>query len=139
MVHPRDILLESKSQHGLIPVVDHYCGLEPRMSKALQLQSELIQEFGNCVMDVTLDCEDGAPVGAEAEHAALVLSLAQNARQKALASGIVHGAHHVGHVGAARAHDRLAARVWLVTRLGDRHPGGHRGDSGAGALGAVCV
>lgn len=103
MVHPRDILLESKSQHGLLPVVDHYCGLEPRMSKALQLQSELIQEFGNCVMDVTLDCEDGAPVGAEAEHAALVLSLAQNARQKALASGIVHNSPKMPRV-AVRVH-----------------------------------
>ena len=103
MVHPRDILLESKSQHGLIPVVDHYCGLEPRMSKALQLQAELIQEFGNCVMDVTLDCEDGAPVGAEAEHAALVLSLAQNARQKAIVSGIASNSSGMPRV-AVRVH-----------------------------------
>ena len=34
------------------------------------------QEFGACVFDVTLDCEDGAPVGGEAEHAALVAELA---------------------------------------------------------------
>ncbi len=42
------------------------------MRKSLQLQAEMTQEFGACVFDVTLDCEDGAPVGGEAEHAALV-------------------------------------------------------------------
>ena len=56
-----------------------------------------------------------------------------------LAVGAVHGAHHVGHLGLARAHDRPAARVGLVTRLGDCHSGGHRGDPGARAFGAVCV
>jgi citrate lyase subunit beta/citryl-CoA lyase len=35
------------------------------------LQAELIQEFGACVFDVTLDCEDGARVGAEHDHAAV--------------------------------------------------------------------
>lgn len=103
MVHPRDILLESKSRQGLIPVVDHYCGLEPRMSKALQLQSELTQELGSCVMDVTLDCEDGAPVGAEAEHAALVLSLAQQTRQKAISLGLAPHSKKMPRV-AVRVH-----------------------------------
>ncbi len=42
------------------------------MKKSLALQTELMQEFGACVMDVTLDCEDGAPVGQELEHANLV-------------------------------------------------------------------
>ena len=42
------------------------------MKKSLALQAELIEEFGACVMDVTLDCEDGAPVGRELEHANLV-------------------------------------------------------------------
>ena len=46
------------------------------MRKSLQLQAEMAQEFGTCVFDVTLDCEDGAPVGGEAEHAALVTELA---------------------------------------------------------------
>ena len=45
------------------------------MRKSLQLQAEMSQEFGACVFDVTLDCEDGAPVGGEADHAALVVSL----------------------------------------------------------------
>ncbi len=46
------------------------------MRKSLQLQADMMQEFGACVFDVTLDCEDGAPVGGEAEHAALVTELA---------------------------------------------------------------
>ena len=49
----------------LLPVCDHYSGVEARMRKSLALQAE----FGACVFDVTLDCEDGAPVGGEAEHA----------------------------------------------------------------------
>jgi citrate lyase subunit beta/citryl-CoA lyase len=45
------------------------------MVKSLALQTELTQEFGSCVFDVTLDCEDGAPVGAERQHAFMVLAL----------------------------------------------------------------
>jgi citrate lyase subunit beta / citryl-CoA lyase len=55
----------------LLPVCDHYCGTEPRMRKALALQARL-----GPVFDITLDCEDGAPVGAEAAHAALCAGLA---------------------------------------------------------------
>ena len=55
--------------------VDHYCGTEPRIRKALALQAELIAETGQCVMDVTLDCEDGAPTGQEAEHAERMVAL----------------------------------------------------------------
>ena len=43
------------------------------MRKSLQLQAEMIQEFGACVFDVTLDCEDGAPVGGEAERMAEIV------------------------------------------------------------------
>lgn len=49
------------------------------MQKSLALQAELMQRFGACVFDVTLDCEDGAPVGGEAEHRELVLSQLQSA------------------------------------------------------------
>jgi len=34
-----------------------------------------MQEFGACVFDVTLDCEDGAPVGGEKDHALMVSAL----------------------------------------------------------------
>jgi hypothetical protein len=63
--HPRDILLGAQARTGQLPVCDHYSGVEARMRKSLQLQAEMTQEFGACVFDVTLDCEDGAPVGGE--------------------------------------------------------------------------
>ena len=69
MTHPRDILLGAQAQAGFLPVCDHYSGVEARMRKSLQLQAEMTEEFGACVFDVTLDCEDGAPVGGEADHA----------------------------------------------------------------------
>jgi citrate lyase subunit beta/citryl-CoA lyase len=59
----------------MLPVCDHYSGVEARMVKSLHLQAEMTQEFGVCVFDVTLDCEDGAPVGAEVAQANLVASL----------------------------------------------------------------
>jgi len=48
------------------------------MVKSLALQAELTQEFGACVFDVTLDCEDGAPVGGEKDHALMVAALARS-------------------------------------------------------------
>jgi len=74
--HPRNVLLGAQAGSVSLPVCDHYSGVEARMRKSLQLQAEMAQEFGTCVFDVTLDCEDGAPVGGEAEHAALVTELA---------------------------------------------------------------
>jgi citrate lyase subunit beta/citryl-CoA lyase len=50
------------------------------MVKSLQLQAEMMQEFGACVFDVTLDCEDGAPVGGEVDQANMVAALAQSAQ-----------------------------------------------------------
>src|SRR5438128_8779537 len=64
------------------------------MRKSLQLQAEMIEEFGACVFDVTLDCEDGAPVGGEAEHAALVVALASLAGAKARVAVRVHPVDH---------------------------------------------
>jgi citrate lyase subunit beta/citryl-CoA lyase len=63
-----------------LPVCDHYCGVEARMVKSLQLQADMIEEFGSCVFDVTLDCEDGAPVGGEVDHANMVVALANRVR-----------------------------------------------------------
>ena len=64
------------------------------MRKSLQLQAELTAEFGACVFDVTLDCEDGAPVGGEAEHAALVTELALGAPAGARVAARVHPVDH---------------------------------------------
>jgi citrate lyase subunit beta/citryl-CoA lyase len=93
-VHPREALLGAQAGAIALPVCDHYSGVEARMRKSLQLQAEMIEEFGACVFDVTLDCEDGAPVGAEAEHAALVVALASIASAKARVAVRVHPVDH---------------------------------------------
>ena len=94
MSHPRDVLLGAQASGVSLPVCDHYSGVEARMRKSLQLQAEMTQEFGTCVFDVTLDCEDGAPVGGEAEHAALVTELALSAAPEARVAVRVHPVDH---------------------------------------------
>ena len=94
MSHPRDVLLGAQAASVQLPVCDHYSGVEARMRKSLQLQADMTQEFGTCVFDVTLDCEDGAPVGGEAEHAALVTELALGAAPAARVAVRVHPVDH---------------------------------------------
>jgi citrate lyase subunit beta / citryl-CoA lyase len=94
MTHPSDLLLGAQARTGALPVCDHYSGVEARMRKSLQLQQEMTQEFGACVFDATLDCEDGAPVGGEAEHAALVVELALGAQPEARVAVRVHPVDH---------------------------------------------
>lgn len=93
-IHPRDILQDAQATAGALPVCDHYSGVEARMRKSLQLQAELADEFGTCVFDVTLDCEDGAPVGGEAEHATLVTELACGVRADLRVAARVHPVDH---------------------------------------------
>lgn len=99
MTHPRDILLGSQAVMGTLPVCDHYCGVEVRMMKSLQLQAEMTEEFGACVFDVTLDCEDGAPVGGEADHANMVVATANKAHaaSKNIANRVAARVHAVDH------------------------------------------
>jgi citrate lyase subunit beta / citryl-CoA lyase len=92
--HPREALLGAQGGGVVLPVCDHYSGVEARMRKSLQLQAEMIDEFGACVFDVTLDCEDGAPVGGEAEHAALVVALASVASAHARIAVRIHPVDH---------------------------------------------
>jgi citrate lyase subunit beta/citryl-CoA lyase len=94
LLHPRHVLLNSQAGSVQLPVCDHYSGVEARMRKSLQLQADMTQEFGTCVFDVTLDCEDGAPVGGEAEHAALVTELALGAAPEARVAVRVHPVDH---------------------------------------------
>ena len=67
---PRDVLFGAGEVPPALPVCDHYAGVEPRMTKSLQLQAEL-----GPVFDVTLDNEDGAPVGGEVDQAQLIVAL----------------------------------------------------------------
>jgi citrate lyase subunit beta/citryl-CoA lyase len=94
VTHPRAVLLGAQASTGFLPVCDHYSGVEARMRKSLHLQAQMCEEFGACVFDVTLDCEDGAPVGGEHEHAALVVALLSLASEKARVAVRVHPVGH---------------------------------------------
>jgi citrate lyase subunit beta / citryl-CoA lyase len=76
--HPRQALFDADEPAPPdLPVCDHYAGVEARMRKSLALQGEL-----GPVFDVTLDCEDGAPVGGEVEHALLIAALLASAENR---------------------------------------------------------
>ena len=121
MALAQDILLGAQAGAVLLPACDHYSGVEARMRKSLALQAEMQAEFGACVFDVTLDCEDGAPVGGEAEHAHMVAELANAAAAasggKARVAVRVHPVDHphfgqdisiiVGKAGGALCHIML--------------------------------
>jgi citrate lyase subunit beta/citryl-CoA lyase len=92
--HPSAVLLGAQAGAFALPVCDHYSGVEVRMRKSLLLQAEMTAEFGACVFDATLDCEDGAPAGGEAEHAALVTELALAAPAGARVAVRVHPVDH---------------------------------------------
>ena len=77
-VHPRIALYDpDEAPVSALPVCDHYSGVEVRMRKSLELQAEL-----GPVFDVTLDGEDGAPVGGEHEHALLMCELVNSAANR---------------------------------------------------------
>jgi citrate lyase subunit beta/citryl-CoA lyase len=103
-VHPRDALFDAGDAVPQLPVCDHYAGVEVRMRKSLELQGEL-----GPVFDVTLDCEDGAPIGGEVEHAHLVAELVMSPLNQ-------HGrvgarVHPVDHPAFAQEVETLVARA----------------------------
>jgi citrate lyase subunit beta/citryl-CoA lyase len=57
-----------------LPVCDHYAGSEKLMRKSMALQQEFM-ESGQALFDITFDCEDGAAVGNEQQHAKLISQL----------------------------------------------------------------
>ena len=104
VTHPRDALYDVGEATSALPVCDHYCGIEPRMRKSLELQGDLGPLF-----DVTLDCEDGAPIGGEAEHAHCVAEFATSPLNR-------HGrvgarVHPVDHPSFAQDLDTLIGRA----------------------------
>jgi citrate lyase subunit beta/citryl-CoA lyase len=113
VAHPRTVLLGAQGAAGLLPVCDHYSGVEARMVKSLQLQADMTQEFGVCVFDVTLDCEDGAPVGGERDQANMVVALANTAQEspQLIANGL---RRRVGARLHAVDHPAFAADVDIV-------------------------
>ncbi len=94
MTHPSTILHEAGKQPVVLPVCDHYAGSEKLMRKSLALQAERAKN-GVPGFDVTLDCEDGAIVGKEREHASLVAEIAASEANRFGRVGVrVHGVHH---------------------------------------------
>ena len=92
-LHPSAALYGSeRALPALAPCV-HYAGSERFIRKALSLQREM-----GPVFDIACDCEDGAPVGREREHA------------KAMASLIASEDNAFARVGA-RIHD-LTHHAW---------------------------
>ena len=90
MISPHQALFDAGDTVAELPVCDHYAGVEARMVKSLALQAEL-----GPVFDVTLDCEDGAPVGGEAEHAQLVAAMVMSNRNVHGRCGVrVHPVDH---------------------------------------------
>jgi citrate lyase subunit beta/citryl-CoA lyase len=103
-VHPRDALLDAGDSAALLPVCDHYAGVEVRMRKSLELQAQL-----GPVFDITLDCEDGAPIGGEVEHAQLVAELATSALNRFGRVGA--RVHPVDHPAFAQETETLIGRA----------------------------
>jgi citrate lyase subunit beta/citryl-CoA lyase len=90
-LHPAVVLYPSAKPFPALAACEHFAGSEKNLRKALQLQSEL-QVDGRPLFDVTADCEDGAPAGREAEHAAMIADL------------LLDPANRYGRLGA-RIHD----------------------------------
>ena len=113
MQHPRDILLGAQARTGVLPVCDHYSGAPARMRKSLLWQAELIEEFGACVFDVTLDCEDGAPAGGEVEQAHTICELL-NALPTTAGGGVREPLPRVGARLHAVDHASFASDVAII-------------------------
>lgn len=111
-IHPRHALFGTSHTTKPLPVCDHYAGVAARMHKSLALQAELSQPTGRALFDVTLDLEDGAPVGGEHEHALQVSELIGSAANRFDRVGVrVHDPAH------KRFEDDIDT---LVGRVGNR-------------------
>lgn len=91
-LHPLQALYGAHERAASLPVVDHYAGVEPRMRKALELQGSMAED---ALFDVTLDLEDGAPVGGESDQARLVAELVMSpANRFGRVGARIHPLHH---------------------------------------------
>jgi citrate lyase subunit beta/citryl-CoA lyase len=86
-LHPTAVLYREAKPFPALPACEHYAGSEKLIGKALALQQAL-----GPIFDLTCDCEDGAPAGAEGAHAEMV------------AAAIASTDNKFGRVGA-RIHD----------------------------------
>ncbi len=89
-IHPNNALFRGEAHFPSIPSCEHFAGNEKLIGKAFALQAEL-----GPIFDVTCDCEDGAPAGAEKEHAQMVVHmLCSEANAPGMAGARVHDFSH---------------------------------------------
>ncbi|MBI5949288.1 MAG: CoA ester lyase [Chloroflexi bacterium] len=81
--HPNEALFEGEKPFPIIPVCEHFAGTEERIGKAFELQAKM-----GGVFDITMDCEDGAPTGAEKAHAEMVVRMQQSGLNKFNMAGV---------------------------------------------------
>lgn len=106
-MHPLKVLFRDEVEPIVLPVCDHYAGSEKFMRKSLEMQAQL-----GPVFDITFDCEDGASVGSERQHAELIADILNSAENR------------FGRVGV-RVHDRSHMAFWsdldiILGRAGER-------------------
>ena len=88
--HPNEALFEGEKPFPIIPTCEHFAGTEERISKAFQLQEKM-----HGVFDITMDCEDGAPTGAEKAHAEMVVRMQNSALNTFNGAGVrIHDYTH---------------------------------------------
>ena len=108
-MHPSQVLFKSQMLPVNLPVCDHYAGNRRFAEKALALQAKL-----GPVFDITLDLEDGAAIGSEAELAEQFSALIASELNRYSRVGLrVHEPHHPHfiedlHIALSLAGPRLA-------------------------------
>jgi citrate lyase subunit beta/citryl-CoA lyase len=93
LLHPAAVLYQGAKPFPALAACEHFAGSDKTIRKALQIQAELLVDE-RPIFDITADCEDGAPAGREAEHAAMIADLLLD---------------------PANRHGRLGARIHDVT------------------------
>jgi citrate lyase subunit beta/citryl-CoA lyase len=81
--HPNEALFEGEKPFPIIPTCEHFAGTEDRIAKAFQMQGKM-----GGVFDITMDCEDGAPTGAEQAHAEMVVRMQNSELNKFNMAGV---------------------------------------------------
>lgn len=88
--HPLEVLFGGEKSIPILPSCEHFAGTEERILKAFELQDQM-----GGVFDITMDCEDGAPTGAETEHCELVVRLQNSPKNKYKMAGVrIHDYSH---------------------------------------------
>lgn len=115
-MHPADILFSDSPAPRSLSAVEHYAGNERFIDKALKRQTEL-----NGIIDVTLDLEDGASVGHEAEQTRLFGDILASERNRFDRIGVrVHDpehAHFSADIAQVLQSGQRAPAYWMVPKI----------------------